>query len=242
MNICKNCNEPVHWNYCPNCGQPAKPEKIDGQYIIREIGDFLFANQRMIYTIKRVLVSPGESVRRFIAEDRYRFVKPIAFLLFTSLVYTLVNYLFGFGAVDFDQQLSKLEGSTTILIFNWLVIDYPGYSGIITGLFMALFVKIFFRKAGYSLFEIFILLCFVTGLTTLFLSVAAFIQGITHLKLLLISSYIGLIYFIWAIGQFFDRKRLISYIKAFLSLVLSTMIFTLFIQIIGSVIDIVIMN
>jgi hypothetical protein len=194
----------------------------------------------MIYTIKRVLVSPGESVRWFIADDRHLYVKPIAFLFFTSLVYTLVNYFFGIGAVDYDQQLSKLEGSTAGLIFNWMVIDYPGYSSIITGLFMALFVKLFFRKADYHLAEIFILLCFVTGISTLFLSVAAIIQGITHLKLLMISSYIGMIYFLWAIGQFFDRKRLISYIKAFLSLVLSTIIFTLLIQLIGGVIDLMI--
>jgi hypothetical protein len=191
----------------------------------------------MIYPIKRVLVSPGESVRWVIADDRHLYVKPIAFLFFTSLVYTLVNYLFGFGAVDFDRQLSKLEGTTASLIFNWIVIDYPGYSSIITGLFMALWVKIFFRKAGYNLSEIFILLCFVTGITTLFISTAAIIQEITHLKLLLISSYIGMIYFLWAIGQFFDRKRLISYFKAFLSLVLSTIIFSLLIQIIGGVID-----
>ncbi|MDR0795301.1 MAG: hypothetical protein LBE79_04500 [Tannerella sp.] len=48
MNTCKNCNEPVPWNYCPNCGQPAKLEIIDGNYIIRKIGDFLVANRRMI--------------------------------------------------------------------------------------------------------------------------------------------------------------------------------------------------
>jgi RNA polymerase subunit RPABC4/transcription elongation factor Spt4 len=45
MNTCRSCKEDVHWNYCPNCGQRAKPERIDGQYIIQEIGDFFFANK-----------------------------------------------------------------------------------------------------------------------------------------------------------------------------------------------------
>jgi hypothetical protein len=243
MNTCKNCNEPVHLNYCPNCGQPAKLKRVGGQYIIQEIGDFFFVNKRMLYTIKRVLISPGETVRQFLTEDRYRFVKPIAFLLFTSLVYTLVNYLFGIGAEDYDQQISKLEGTTASLIINWMLIDYPGYAGIITGLFIALWVKIFFRKSAYNLFEIFILLCFITGITTLFISVAAIIQGITHhLKILQISSYISTIYFVWAIGQFFDKKKAISYIKVFLSFVLSTITLSLLIQIIGLLIDLIIIK
>ena len=72
MNNCKNCNEPVNGNYCSNCGRPATLRRVDGRYIIQEIGDFLFANKGMLYTIKRVLISPGESVREFITEDRHR--------------------------------------------------------------------------------------------------------------------------------------------------------------------------
>jgi hypothetical protein len=240
MNTCRNCKEVVNWNYCPNCGQPAKLKKIDGQYIIQEIRDLLFANKGMLYTIKRVLISPGESVRQFLTEDRYRFVKPITFLIFTSLIYTLVNYLFGIKAVDYDQQFSELEGSTAILILNWMIIEYPGYSSLLTGLFVALWVKIFFRKAGYNLFEIFILLCFVTGMTTLFLSIAAIIQGVTHMKILLVTSYLGAIYLIWAIGQFFDKKKAMSYLKAFLSFILSSITLGLIIQLVGALIDMII--
>jgi len=242
MNTCRNCNETVNWNYCPNCGQPTQLKRIDGRYLIQEIGDFFFANKGMLYTTKRVLIRPGESVKQFITEDRYRFVKPITFLFITSLVYTLINYLFGIGANDYTQQYDDLEGSTAGLIFRWMLIDYPGYSGIITGLFIALSVKMFFRKSDYNLFEIFILLCFVTGITTLFISVIAIIQGITHLKLLEYSSYFGMIYLFWAIGQFFDRKKAISYIKAFLSFILGTITLGILIGIIGTLIDILIKN
>jgi len=240
MHNCKNCNEPINGNYCSNCGQPAKLKRIDKHYIFHEIGDFLFANKGMIYTIKRVLINPGESVRRFITEDRYRFVKPITFLFITSLIYTLVNHFFNIRAEDYYQQSDILEGSTASLIFNWMLIEYPGYSNIITGLFMAFWIKIFFKKAGYNLFEIFILLCFVSGVTTLFISVVAIIQGITHLKLIQISSYIGIIYLTWAIGQFFDKTRAISYIKAFLSYILGSLILGILIGGVGAIIDIIV--
>ena len=240
MNNCKICNEPVNGNYCSNCGQPAMLKRIDGRYIISEIADFFFAHKGLMYTIKRVLISPGKSVRQFITEDRYRFVKPITFVFITSLIYTIVNYYFNITAEDYYIQQDEFEGSVISLIFHWMLIEYPGYSTIITGLFMAFWIKILFRKARYNIFEIFILLCFVTGITTLFTSVTAFIQGVTHLKLIEFSLYIGIIYYIWAIGQFFDGKKVKSYIKAFLSYALGSFVMGIFIYIIGTIIDILI--
>jgi len=240
MNSCKVCNEPVSGNYCSNCGHPVKLKKIDGHYIIHEITDFMFANKGMIYTIKRVLIRPGESVRQFINEDRHRFVKPITFIFITSLFYALVNHFFNIRAEDYYLQQEDFEGSSISVIFHWMLIEYPGYSTIFTGLFMAFWIKIFFRKAGYNIFEIFILLCFVTGITTLFTSIAAFIQGATHLKLIEISTYIMLIYYIWAIGQFFDKKKVASYVKTLLSYFLGSLVLGILIYIIGSIIDIVI--
>jgi predicted tellurium resistance membrane protein TerC len=72
------------------------------------------------------------------------------------------------------------------------------------------------------------------------LSVVAIIQGITHLKLLQISNYIAMSYVLWAIGQFFDKKKAISYVKAFLSVILGSIIFEILIQVVGGIIDIII--
>jgi len=187
-----------------------------------------------------VFFSPGDSVRQFIKEDRHRFVKPITFIFITSLIYALVNHLFSIKAEDYHQQSDIVEGSTVSIIINWMLIEYPGYSNVIIGFFVALWIKLFFRKEGYNIFEIFILLCFITGVTSLIISVVAIIQGITHLKLIQVSSYLLIIYFVWAIGQFFDRKKAKSYIKAFLSYWLGTIVFGLLIMIIGTIIDAVI--
>jgi len=237
MNRCNKCDEYINGNYCSNCGQPAKVERIDGHYFIQEIRNFFFVNKETLYTIKRVLISPGESVRQFIAADRYRFVKPISFLLATSLIYALINHFFKIRIDDYYEQSGVIEGSTFSVISHWMLIEYPGYSDIITRLFIAFGIKIFFRKSNYNFFEIFILLCFITGITTLLISVATIIQGITHLKLIQISIYIGAIYLVWAIGQFYDRKKVASYIKAFLSIALGSFIFGFLITIVGTLID-----
>jgi hypothetical protein len=132
MNNCKNCNEPINGNYCSNCGQPAKLKRIDKQYIIHEIGDILFANRGMLYTIKKMLTNPGENVRRYITEDRSRYVKPITFVIVTSLIYTIINNFFKIKVKDYITQADAIEGTTTIFIMNWALIENPGYASIIS--------------------------------------------------------------------------------------------------------------
>jgi len=214
MNNCKNCNEPNEWDFCPKCGHPAQLKRIDGQYMIREIGDFLFANKGMVYTLKRIILSPGAGVREFLTEDRYRFVKPVTFVVFTSLIYTIVKHYFPLDLSSFVTYEADMDLANKIT--NWTQAN-PGYTNLIIGGFMAFGVKLFFRKSGYNIFEIYILLCYVCGITTLIDSVFVILQPLTHFNIVQVLFIIESIYITWAVGQFFDRKKASSYIKAFLS-------------------------
>ena len=240
MDTCKNSNEPVNGNYCPNCGKTANLKRIDGRYIIHEIASAFNAERGWLYTLKKMLISPGESVRRYITEDRSRFVKPVAFVIITSLIYTLVSNFFHIDANEFQTQLSgeteALILPTQVLLINW-TIDYNGYATLIVGLFMALWVKLFFRKSGYNLFEIFVLFCYISGIGSLFSSVFFIIQGLANLNLIYISTLIAMIYYTWATGQFFNSKKAVSYIKAFISCLLGFLIFGIIIGFIAVFMD-----
>ena len=216
MNNCKKYKEPVGSNCCPDCGKPVKLKRIDKHYIIQEVREFFFANKGFGYTIKKMLISPGESVRRFITEDRHRFVKPITFLFITSLIYALVSNLFNVTENYFQVTV---EDSKVSLFVN-KVFENFGYLNLLIGAFVSFWIKIFFRKSSYNIFEIFILFCFVVGITMLLSSVAVIIQGVTHWKIIQYSYLIGTIYVAWAIVQFFNTKKVTSYIKAFLSYLL----------------------
>ena len=242
MNNCRNCNNPVSKNYCDNCGQPIKLQRIDRGYIIREIANSFNAERGMLYTVKEMLISPGESVKEYITENRSRYIKPIAFVIITSLIYTLVSHFFHIDAQEFQRQLAgeteQIELPTSILITNW-TIEYSGYVTILVGLLMAFWVKLFFRKSGYNLFEIFVLFCYVSGISTLLSSVIFIIQGLTQLSLIYPATLLTMIYSIWATGQFFDGRKAGSYIKAFLSYTLGWLIFSISIGIVIVFIDIV---
>lgn len=234
---CRNCDNKLTEKYCATCGQAAELKRIDGHYIIHEIEHILHFEKGILYTIKELLIRPGKSVRRFISDDRNRLVKPIIFIVITSLVYTLINHFFHIeeGYVKIDE----VKQSTTGIIIKW-VQDHYGYSNIIMGIFIAFWAKIFFRKYNYNFFEILILLCFIMGMGMLFLSVFAIFLGLTHIDLMQAAGILSLIYCTWAIGQFFDKKKIGNYFKAFAAYSLGMISFMLTAVLLGTVIDLII--
>jgi len=234
---CKNCNEEVKQNFCPNCGQATKIIRIDGQYIAHEIGQILNFDRGILYTIKELLIRPGINIRHFISENRNRLVKPIVFIIVTSLIYSMINHFFHIedGYINFEEAKESTTGS----IFKWVQNHY-GYANIIMGLFIAFWTKLFFRKYNYNYFEILILLCFIMGIGMLFFSVFAIFQALTHFDLMQIAGFIGLVYSAWAIGQFFDKSKFLNYVKAFFSYLLGLITFTIVAILIGTLIDLII--
>ena len=231
---CKNCNHVVNENYCPNCGQPAKLKRIDGHYIAHEIEHVLHFERGFLYTIKKLITEPGKTIREYISENRTRLVKPIIFIIITSLIYSLTSHFFHIkqGYIDFKDS----SNSTPMLMFNWSQEHY-GYANILMGVFIAVWIKIFFRKHGYNFFEILILICFVTGMSMLIFALFALFLGLTKIDLMQTAGTLGIVYCSWAIGQFFDKKKPINYLKAFLAYMLGMLTWALSIVGIGGLID-----
>ncbi|WP_333663789.1 DUF3667 domain-containing protein [Chishuiella changwenlii] len=231
---CKNCNNEVHLNYCSNCGQPVKLKRINAYYILHEIEHILHFERGILYTIKELTLNPGKSIKTYITENRSKLVKPIIFIIVTSLIYTFCNHYFHFedGYINYhDEKSSAIKD-----IFKWIQAHY-GYANIIIGVFISLWAKLFFRKYEFNFFEILILLCFVTGISMLIYSVFGILQYFTHYNLMQVSSVVGLLYIVWAMGQFFDKRKFINYLKAFFSYVLGILTFSITLILIGALVD-----
>ena len=231
---CKNCNTEANQNYCPNCGQAMSLRRIDGHYIAHEIEHVLHFERGILYTIRELITKPGENIRQFISENRARLVKPIIFIIVTSLIYSLVNQFFKIedGYIRFDESTK----STTGIIFTWVQNHY-GYANILMGIFISIWIKIFFKKYSYNFFEIIILLCFVMGMGMLIFAFFALLQGLTKIDFMQVAGMVGIAYCSWAIGQFFDKKKPINYLKAFASYMLGMITSVLFAIGIGTLID-----
>jgi len=238
MDTCKNCDESINGNFCSNCGRPAELRRIDKFYIWQEIVGFFRANKGFLYTIKGMIIAPGKTVRQFITEDRHRFVKPIAFVIITSLIYALISNFFHIGVRDLGIYGDDFT-PTTVLIFQWMAFDYPGYSAILQGFYMAFWIKLFFRKSGYNLFEIFILMCFASGTAALVAAAVTPFQALVELNIIQITGYIMAVYLIWVVGQFFGEKKIKNYIKALLAYILGILVFSFLIVFVGTLIDLI---
>ena len=239
-NSCKNCDSEVTLNYCPNCGEPAKLKRINGHYIMHEIEHVLHFERGILYTVRELLINPGQSIRNFISENRSRLVKPIIFIIVTSLIYTIISHYFHIED-EYVKQQGLPENSAVVKILKWLQGNY-GYMNILTGGFIALWLKVFFKKYGYNFFELLIMLCFVLGISMLIFAFFSLIEGLTDIKLLSVAGIIGIIYLIWAVGNFFEKNKIGNYFKALLSYILGFITFFIAFGLIGITIDLLIKN
>ena len=145
--VCKNCETEVIQNYCPNCGTPVVLKRINGQYILKEISSVLNFDRGILYTIRELLLRPGKNIQTFVLEDRNRLVKPIIFIIITSLIYKLAQQFLHFE--DGYVNAGGFEESATTNIFGWIQKNY-GYANIIMAIFIAGWIKVFFRKYEYN--------------------------------------------------------------------------------------------
>jgi hypothetical protein len=136
------------------------------------------------------------------------------------------------GYVDF----TAIQESATSSIFAWIQNHY-GYANIMLGAFISLWVKLFFKKYDYNFFEILILLCFIMGMGMLIIAVFALAQGLTKSDLMQVSGMVTMAYCIWAVGQFYDKKKVANYFKAFIAYLLGMITFFGLAILLGALID-----
>ena len=146
-------------------------------------------------------------------------MKPVPFLILTALLCTLALHYTHADKI-YNDQIEILSGKTKIYdIFHWME-GHHGYANLINGFFIALSIKLFYRKYQYNLFEIVVLLCFVIGQATLLLTLTTIFLGTFNPKIYqTIGGIVNFGYSTWAIGQFFDNSKIWGFIKSFFVIV-----------------------
>lgn len=154
---CRKCGAELNGDFCSQCGTPRVLQRVDKNYIASEIISVINVEKGIFFTIKELLIRPGKAIHEFIHYDRNRLVKPILFIIVCSLVYTIAQHFLRFE--DGYANTRGAENSFVSTIFAWVQQNY-GYANLLMSIFIAGWLKLFFKKHGYSFFEIIILLCF----------------------------------------------------------------------------------
>lgn len=215
-----------------------KIHRIDRKYIYNELLSIFNLEKGGLFTIKELLIRPGISIREYITENRSKHVKPITYIVLTSVIYSLVASLVDFKAINTEKAV-KYQSSYFTYLLN-LVETHYDYANIMMGILIAIFLKIFFRKYHYNFYEIIVLLCFVMGQGMLYFALMLPFHYLVNGNLFqLIFSLTGLIYPAWAIGQFFDKKKFLSYFKATIAYFLGFISFYVIVAILGIMLDLI---
>ncbi|MGY3211582.1 DUF3667 domain-containing protein [Mucilaginibacter sp. HD30] len=236
INNCRSCDNAVTEKFCGNCGQAVHVKRVDFHYVWHEVQHLLHFEKGFLYTIQELLIRPGTSVKDFISFNRSRLVKPVIFLIIASLIYSTAEHFFHIEGEYINYSSDKV--SATSAIFSWIEGHY-GYANIMLGVFIAVWIKIFFKRYAFNLFEILILLCFAMGMGMLILAIVAAIDGLFKVKLMEIGGYACVLYCSWAIGNFFDRKKVMSYVKALIAYLFGMITFTVIALLVGALVDII---
>ncbi len=200
-----------------------KPKRISLQYVLGEVGSVLSFQKGILYTIKELSIRPGKSIRTFLFEDRTKLVKPAFFLIFCSLVYTILQQFLRFEDSYFEEFQKDSTANNTI---SWVRGNW-GYVNILTSLFFALSIRILFWRRKYNYFELLVLLFYVLGVTMLMYSVLGTIEASTGLEIYLVGAGISAVYMCWVVGQFYGKPYILNYTKSVLSYVLGWIFFTI---------------
>lgn len=90
MNQCKNCNEPIHQKYCPNCGQKTSVGRISLPQLIKDLPHAVFHVDRgFLFNLNQFFRRPGPAILDYFAGKRKAFFHPASFLV----IALILNYL-----------------------------------------------------------------------------------------------------------------------------------------------------
>ena len=164
---CSNCNQIISAHFCENCGQK-KYKRIDKKYIWDEIQyTFLHTNKGFLYSVKKIILNPGKTAKKFIDGNRVNHYKPILLLFVLSGISAFITFkVMGFNEIAAnayaDENLSKSFMSSYMSILS----SYSAFFMLLTVPFYAFFTKIAFLKWGHNYYEHILintyLMCFYT--------------------------------------------------------------------------------
>ncbi len=239
MTHCQNCDHQISENYCSHCGNPAKIKRINSHYISHELFHLFHIEKGFLYNVRELFLRPANSIKEFILVNRNKHMKPIGFLVFCGIIYGFIHSYYK-PEIPLNTDESYFKGSTVEAIQHWQEKHFA-YTYIIRSFFIAFWVKLFFKKYNYNFFEIMTLMCFVFGQGMLIVGMLLPFHSLLHQtanNILLISTTV--LYPVIVVAQFFDKTKIVNYLKALLTYFLGGIALFFVTVVIGLTVDFII--
>lgn len=215
---CKNCSFSFEGNYCNNCGQTAKTERISFKFLWEDVQHgILHYDKGIVYTAKQLFLKPGHVIKDYINGKRVGHFRPLSLVIVLSSIYVLIFHLTKVNVIETSNNLGITLYQKLIEHYYWFVIA--------TIPFFTLGTSISFGKRKYNFWEYFIFECFKTSqrsiIHILFLPVYLFTNSDFIEIITSILTFVDLSLIVWTNIQFFND---LSKTEVFLRSILSYLI------------------
>jgi hypothetical protein len=91
---CTNCLNTFEGRFCPACGQSARSGRITGSYVLHEMPhSILHVDKGLFHTMKELFVRPASTIAGYLAGQRAKHFKPLAYVVVLSALSSFVAHL-----------------------------------------------------------------------------------------------------------------------------------------------------
>ena len=186
-----------------------KSPRITLHYLWQEVLSTLSWDKGLFFTIKELLIRPGEAIRAYLAGKRNRYSNPIRFLVFTTAIASFITIKLDVFQSFFVENSDLLNDEKQQLVQDVTLFVYQYYN-IITFLsvpILAGLTYLFFRRREYNYAEHLTLSAFLSAeymVLYIFTMAGSYFQPYLFN---IIGLVVWFVYLTWGLMSFFPGKK-----------------------------------
>lgn len=160
---CAHCDRPVDGNaqrYCPQCGQPTPPPRIDWHFLGHELEhSVLHMDRGLLFTLRELMLRPGRLLHGYLAGKRNGHAKPLLMIMLTAAAVVLAMRGLQLLHPDANATLagpvhapgaSDAAMASMVAINTWMERNYALATLLLLPLEAACFRLVFGQRAGLN--------------------------------------------------------------------------------------------
>lgn len=149
METCSNCGNKFTGKYCHNCGQ-GKVKRLEVKTILHDVTHgILHWENSFLKTCRHLILSPGRTVKEYIAGKRRSYIKPFTYFIFIQTVFVIVFHRMSekyFAFLDISFPSPGEKASQSVQEIQHLISGYVNYFNYILPVIFAVYLFIFLKK------------------------------------------------------------------------------------------------
>ncbi|MEM6842955.1 MAG: DUF3667 domain-containing protein [Bacteroidota bacterium] len=183
--------------------------RITIRYLWQEVLSTLSWDKGIFFTIKELLIRPGEAIHKYLAGERKRYSNPIRFLVLVTTIASFITIKLDLFRRLLSENSSPSNEGDQQFVQDMILFLYQYYNIImfLSVPLLAVLTYLFFRRWGYNYAEHLTLSAFLSAeymVLYLFIIVGVYYQP-------LLFNNIGLVawfgYIVWALVSLFPGKK-----------------------------------